>query len=179
MNWIRKMADFSIFKQKYKQYEDTLRNTSYDRDNKEYLCLKENKVINFEKLSLDLETHKGVKKVDALFCQTDQIFLVEFKNQKQSNIEKEDIKGKFKDSVLLLRRLFKEDNIAFKEYNIYLYLVMKNVGGVRLYKERQSGSEIEHAIKADDFFKKFVIKCTTKQYFLPIYKKIFNESCQK
>ncbi|EAL9275761.1 hypothetical protein DYV79_06160, partial [Campylobacter coli] len=69
MNWILKMADFNIFKNKYKQYEDTLKNTSYDKTNNEYLCLKENTVINFENLSLSLEDNKGVKKVDALFCQ--------------------------------------------------------------------------------------------------------------
>ncbi len=31
------MADFSVFKNKYKQYEDTLKNTSYDKHNKKYL----------------------------------------------------------------------------------------------------------------------------------------------
>ncbi|EAC1767450.1 hypothetical protein EAT34_05790, partial [Campylobacter coli] len=107
MNWILKMADFNIFKNKYKQYEDTLKNTSYDKTNNEYLCLKENTVINFENLSLSLEDNKGVKKVDVLFCQADKIFLVEFKNQKQSNIEKQEIVQKFEDSVTLLKRLFK------------------------------------------------------------------------
>lgn len=172
------MADFNIFKNKYKQYEDTLRNTSYDKTNNEYLCLKENTVINFENLSLSLENNKGVKKVDALFCQADKIFLVEFKNQKQSNIEKQEIMQKFEDSVTLLKRLFKENNIAFKDYIIYLYLVIKDSNNFQTYKQRQMGSEIEHAVKACDFFKKFEIKCAPRQSFLPIYKRIFNERCE-
>ncbi|MCW1360034.1 hypothetical protein [Campylobacter sp. CCS1377] len=172
------MADFSVFKNKYNQYEDTLKNTSYDKENDKYLCLKENRVINFENLSLSLETNKGVKKVDALFCQTNNVFLVEFKNQKQSNVDKQEIIQKFKDSIILLKKLFKENNIAFKNYIIYLYLVIKDGNNSQIYKKRQIGNEIEYAMKADDFLNKFEIKCDPRQSFLPIYQRIFNERCE-
>lgn len=182
MNWIEKMADFSIFKQKYKQYEDTLKNTSYDKDNDEYLCSKENKVINFDTLSLKFNKEKGKKRVDALFEKNKELFLVEFKNQKQSDIDKEDIKGKFKDSLNLLERLFNELNLSFRDFEIHLYLVMEEASGSGVYKAHFSGTKFKHAIKADkedNFLEKFVIKCDPKQFFLPIYKKIFNESYQK
>lgn len=179
MNWIEKMADFSIFKQTYKQYEDTLKITSRDEDNNEYLCSKENKVIDFDKLSSKFNKEKGKKSVDALFEKDNKLYLVEFKNQKQSDIDKEDIKGKFKDSLNLLERLFNELNLSFRDFEIHLYLVMKEASGSGVYKAHQSGSEFGYAIKADNFPEKFVIKCTPKQFFLPIYKKIFNESCQK
>lgn len=182
MNWIEKMADFNEFKKQYKSYEDSLKNASFDKENKEYLCLKEDKIINFEKLSLDFDGEKGKKRVDALFEKNKELFLVEFKNQKQSDIDKEDIKGKFKDSLNLLEKLFNELNLSFRDFKIHLYLVMKEASGSEVYKARDRGTEFESAIKADkadNFLEKFVIKCAPKQFFLPIYKKIFNESCQK
>ncbi|EAL2576773.1 hypothetical protein AY562_08135, partial [Campylobacter coli] len=108
----------------------------------------------------------------------DKIFLVEFKNQKQSNIEKQEIVQKFEDSVTLLKRLFQENNIAFKNYIINLYLVIKDGNNYQTYKNRQKGSEIEHAIKARDSLKNFEIKCAPRKSFLPIYEKIFSARCE-
>lgn len=173
MNWIEKMADFSIFKQKYKQYEDTLKNTSYDKDNDEYLCSKENKVINFDTLSLKFNKEKGKKRVDALFEKNKELFLVEFKNQKQSDIKKEDISSKFKDSLNLLERLFNELNLSFRDFEICLYLAMKDVK-VYGYKRHCIGQEIECRLQADENLKRFKnIKCAPKKSFLEEYEEIF------
>lgn len=168
------MADFSIFKKRYSKYLDTLKNTSYDKNNQEYLCLKEDKVINFEKLSLELNNNKGIKRIDALFCKENKLFLVEFKNQKPHYIEAKEIIKKFEDSINLLKDLFKNINIAFSDYKINLYLVMKD----DTYKEHQERIKFRHAIMAHDDLKHFKSKFDSKRNFLAIYKKIFKESCK-
>lgn len=172
MNWIEKMADFNEFKKQYKSYEDSLKNASFDKENKEYLCLKEDKIINFEKLSLDFDGEKGKKRVDALFEKNKKLFLVEFKNQKQSDIKKEDISSKFKDSLELLEKLFNELNLSFRDFKICLYLVMKDV---KVYGyRRQIGKEIEYHLQDDENLKRFKnIKCAPKKSFLKEYEEIF------
>lgn len=82
-----------------------------------------------------------------MFCQADKIFLVEFKNQKQSNIEKQEIVQKFEDSVTLLKRLFQENNIAFKNYIINLYLVIKDGNNYQTYKNRQKEAKLSMLLK--------------------------------
>lgn len=174
------MADFSILKNKYKEYIDTLKNTSFDKENHEYLCYKENEVINFEKLSEKLNKTnniKGKKTIDALILNYYNVYFIEFKNQKQKDIDKLEIIQKFKDSLKLFENICKENNIPLKKCIIFLYCVMKDPK-TYIYKKRQIGYEIEHAIKSDGYLNRFKVKCAPKNSFLSIYKQIFNEICQ-
>ncbi|MCV3463643.1 hypothetical protein [Campylobacter sp. FU_497] len=173
------MADLNIIKNKYKNYMDSLKNTSFDKENHEYLCYKENEVINFEKLSEELNRinkFKGKKTVDALILNYHDVYFIEFKNQKQKDIDKLEIIQKFTDSLKLFKKLCEENNIPLKRCTIFLYCIMKD-SKKYIYKRRQIGFEIEHAVKSDDYLSKFKVKCAPKECFLLIYEQIFNEIC--
>jgi len=87
---------------------DTLKNTSLDHDNNEYMCQSLKEVINFEDFVEEYYTFYGLKgkcdaPADALYINKDSIYyLIEFKNGVINSKTKRNIKDKMKSSILSL-----------------------------------------------------------------------------
>jgi len=115
------MADFYYF---FKNYFRPLKEISYDKDKKEYLC-----ECNTERLDFDDFVSKNYKptpsSVDTIFFNEKEkkIYLVEFKNQKCSEIENNEIKKKIKDTIQILKDFSKKCNVKFSNYVIYAAVV--------------------------------------------------------
>ncbi|TQR33729.1 hypothetical protein DMB92_02250 [Campylobacter sp. MIT 99-7217] len=179
------MADLKLLEKEFKAYKSNLKKTSYDKQNKESLCLKEDEVIHFENYSIEYY-HKNKmqdrKTVDALYYDINKwnLYLIEFKNEKPSSIKKDEVLKKFKDSVALLKEILKKNNISLKDITIYLYLVVKDKKESETFKDRQRGENIDlmidSAINTNEL-PKCHHKCRPKKYFLKNYKEIFNEEC--
>ena len=91
------MAELSyIIKNKYKDTLSTLKNTSYDRDNEIYLCQSDKEVVDFDALTLKLNPKKQPSSYDALLIEESdkEVFCIEFKNQKKSDIENQNLHKK-------------------------------------------------------------------------------------
>jgi len=122
------MAEFSyIIKSKYKDSLDTLKNTSYDKENKIYMCQSDMEVVDFDKLTFILYPEKQPASYDTLLIEEDikDIFCIEFKNQKTSDIDNSQLHKKVTDSEATLKKLCKENNISKDSYKYKLCIVYK------------------------------------------------------
>jgi len=120
---MRKM--FECFQRKYNCCFDTLKNISYDKQKKEFLCFCESRRLDFDKFTLTFFKHPLPSSVDTLlFDEIDKIlYLVEFKNQKCSQIDNEEIKKKVLDSINSLRVIAQSCNIRIKNYKFFVCIV--------------------------------------------------------
>lgn len=90
----------------YKDCIKTLRETSYDSSNDEYVTECDAKVIDFDKFTDKFFKHycqkyKVPKSVDSVFIVDDEWYLIEFKN---GTTNRADIVNKFAHSLLVLMR---------------------------------------------------------------------------
>ena len=105
------------------QHKSTLKECSYDSDNKEYMISSDLESINFDglkdKICQNSVCIKSLKSVDALYLHTEQhhLYLIEFKN---GNIEKK-VGSKYDNSKLKIM------NIKEKIYDSYLILKHKDI----------------------------------------------------
>lgn len=122
------MAEMSyIIKTKYSNSLDSLKNASYDKENKVYMCQSDMEVVNFDNLTFELYPNKQPASYDALLIEEDieNIFCIEFKNQKTSDIDNTQLHKKVKDSDTTLKKLCSENNINKNDYNYKLCIVYK------------------------------------------------------
>lgn len=122
------MAEISyIIKSKYPNSLNTLKNTSYDKENRVYMCQSDMEVVDFDKLTLELYPQKQPASYDAFLIEEDikVIFCVEFKNQKTSDIDNTQLHKKVKDSDSTLKKLCSGNSINKNEYNYKLCVVYK------------------------------------------------------
>jgi hypothetical protein len=114
------MADISQFIQSYQNFKSTFKKTSFDSNNSQYLCTDEScEVIDFDKI-LEVnypDSNKRPKSFDALYMYGDNIFCIEFKNQKPSQIDNQDICKKLTDGKAELDTLLQLLNIQSNNYN--------------------------------------------------------------
>lgn len=110
----------------------TLKETSRDRTNNEYLCQSQERVINFDiyMQRKARQTNTNMKKsFDALYfnCEDSHIYCVEFKKRecKEFSEEAENIKGKFIEGLAELRAVFETQNLEISNYNFHLFVVFK------------------------------------------------------
>ena len=83
------MAELSyILKENFLDSFDTLKNTSYDKENNIYMCRSDMLVVDFDKLTRVLNPKKQPSSYDTLIVEerNKKVFCVEFKNQKQSDM---------------------------------------------------------------------------------------------
>ena len=122
------MADIvSIFKSKYKDYQDTLKKTSYDKNSNVYLCQDKSVTIyNFDKIAKDMYPKKQPASYDALLFFDNTVYCIEFKNQKYSDIDRKQLKIKIKNSKDVLDEICKTNNINKKDYRFVFCVVYKN-----------------------------------------------------
>jgi hypothetical protein len=122
------MADISQFQKEYSQYQSTFKETSFDDNNKVYLCRDKSQiVINFDKIleSKYPDSNKRPKSFDALYVYKNLLFCIEFKNQKPSQIDNVDIQNKLLNGKEELVRLFQELNIQVSNYSFVYCVVYK------------------------------------------------------
>ncbi len=114
------MADIGQFIQSYQNCHSTFKETSLDSDNNENLCTNESqKVIDFDKIIKEKypNSSERPKSFDALYVYEDNIFCIEFKNQKPSQIINQDICEKLTEGKAELDKLLQELNIQSSNYD--------------------------------------------------------------
>jgi hypothetical protein len=120
------MADArSIFLSKFKPFISTLKNTSFDKDNQVYLCNDMvQKVYDFDAIIKKLYPLKQPASYDALIIDNQNIYCIEFKNQKSKIIKKDtkQIHKKLLNGYEALKEIFHTYNIGMKEYQ-FIYCV--------------------------------------------------------
>lgn len=120
------MAEFSyVLKENYLSSFDTLKNTSYDKNNNDYMCQSDLKVLDFDKLTKELNLNKQPSSYDALLIKNEKVYCVEFKNQTVSDIKNNNIQKKVEDSIKTIKNICNEHNIQQKDYDFFLCVVYK------------------------------------------------------
>jgi len=122
------MADIGQFMQTYQSFQSTFKETSFDSDKNENLCEDNTqKVINFDKIIEGQYPNSNVrpKSFDALYVYEDNIFCIEFKNQKPSQINNQDICQKLTEGKAELDTLLQRLNIQSNNYNFVYCVVYK------------------------------------------------------
>jgi hypothetical protein len=174
------MADFNLFYQKYNAFISTFKETSFDSDNKVYLCTDESiKVINFDAIVEKIypDSNLRPKSFDAVYFDktTNHIYLIEFKNQRKP--DKQEIEEKLKNGKKEFDSLLNQFNISTNDYKFIFCLVYnKFIPKEERYKKglyksitfeflnKYKKSSFLHDIYTEDvsFFTKEFKKKTTK-----------------
>lgn len=183
------MADLTLLKQEFANYTDSLKETSRGgQSNNEFLCESSESVYNFEKYANFKEQKEknhnfNGKRFDALYMRDDIIYCVEFKIEKCSSIDKQEIDGKFIDSFKILKHIFSELNLQIKDYAFNFFVVFQDVENFfakRKIKDKCS-FKLEQRLtflKSTNFPQLQInIKADCKNTFLQIYYEIFNTKC--
>lgn len=110
-----------------KKHISTLKKTSLDETNREYMCESNRKVINFDKLPNEFARGKKWKNVpnsnDALTVdQAGNWYFIEFKN---GEVKKEHIYRKLYDSLIMMLELGIFPDFDFIRNYVYYILVLK------------------------------------------------------
>ncbi|NYT66104.1 hypothetical protein H0A58_08990 [Alcaligenaceae bacterium] len=97
--------------QELQPYQSNFYDTSFDKENKKYLCSDQTteNVYDFDRYIA--EKHDGINlpaSPDAIFIGKKDLYFVEFKNQYVKDIESAQIKRKFKKGTEILRNMLKD-----------------------------------------------------------------------
>ncbi len=172
------MADaVSIFKVKFKNYISSLKSTSYDEEHKEYLCNDESqKVFNFDLIIKDMYPQKQPASYDALLIQDKNIYCIEFKNEKYSNINKIKVHKKLINGKDVLNDIFTTNHIPSNEYNFIFCVAYKNTEA----RWRRGIEKNTIQFELEQYKGKYFDEIYTNdvQYFTNEYKKHFYEELQ-
>jgi len=123
------MADIDIFIRENQNYFTTFKETSYDSSNNNNLCQDTStQVINFDKMVEDKYPDSNVrpKSFDAIYIYEQNIFCIEFKNQKPANIDNSEVQKKLEDGKEELVKLLQDKNIQIRNYNFIYCVVYKD-----------------------------------------------------
>ena len=126
------MAGIEQFVKHYSLYNSSFKETSYDKEKNTHLCNDTTiDVINFDKIIEDIYPDSNTyrpKSFDALYQQGNDIYLIEFKNQKKSflSTHKYDLEQKLLDGKNELDKLLNSLNIQKDNYNFKYCIVYKN-----------------------------------------------------
>jgi len=122
------MADIGQFLQSYQSHQSTFKKTSFDDSNQKYLCTDTSQiVINFDELIEEIYPDSNIrpKSFDAIYIYKNKIFCIEFKNQKPSEINNQEVQGKLKDGINELMKLLRVLNIQTHKYDFAYCVVYK------------------------------------------------------
>lgn len=180
------MADTTTLRKYFQNYLSNLKETSYDTKNKEYLCHSDKEVVNFDNFTQNTSdfNFKKSKSCDALFLSeiSKEIYCIEFRNQKYGDINNDDMKGKYIDSLRNLHTIFQKENIAMRNYKFYFFVVYKNPTNMSAYKARGMENEIKFGLydekskhKDSYIISNSIIKTKHKDFFKRYYKNFFKD----
>jgi hypothetical protein len=122
------MADIGLFVSSYESCKSTFRATSLDDSNEVSLCKDEScEVIDFDKIIQKIYPNSNTrpKSFDAIYIYENNIYCIEFKNQKSNMINKNEISGKLKDGIGELDKMLANLKIQKKRYNFIFCVVYK------------------------------------------------------
>ena len=123
------MADIQQFFKNYSLHNSTFKETSFDDENNVYLCTDTSQdVLNFDKLIEDKYPNPYLrpKSFDAIYQFGNVLYLVEFKNQKPSQIDNNAIVQKLNDGKKELDTFLTKLNIQKRDYSFKYCVVYKN-----------------------------------------------------
>ena len=122
------MADASsIFKSQFKFYISTLKELSLDKEKNVKLCQDESqKAYDFDEIIKRLYPLKQPASYDALVIDGKNIYCIEFKNQKYSDIENKNIQKKLINGRDALNEIFLTYNMQVDEYRFVYCVAYKN-----------------------------------------------------
>ncbi|MCB4758030.1 MAG: hypothetical protein LGB72_05670 [Sulfurovum sp.] len=126
------MADIGQFIKSYQNFKSTFKKTSFDSDNTQSLCADEScEVMNFDKILEKNypDSNTRPKSFDALYVHEDSIFCIEFKNQKPSKINNQNVCKKLTEGKDALDTLLQKLNIQANKYNFAYCVVYKKCTG--------------------------------------------------
>lgn len=120
--------------------KETIKQCSFDDDNKEFLSYSEGEVINFDKVKEEFVRPKNLREIcsnDALFYNEDEdtYYFIEFKNGKIKSDTKKNIRTKIYDSYIIFLKYFGVEICDTKINYILVYNEdknPKNVGNANL-----------------------------------------------
>ncbi|MBN2964248.1 hypothetical protein JWV37_05620 [Sulfurospirillum sp. T05] len=119
------MADISVFIRSYSSFQSTFRKTSFDDAHSISLCADERQeVIDYDRIIEEKYPNSNMrpKSFDALYVKDSDIYCIEFKNQKPSDIGNTEIKEKLEEGKRELDGLLSTLNIQKNNYN-FIYCV--------------------------------------------------------
>lgn len=180
------MADTPVLRKYFQSYLSSLKDTSFDKSNGEYLCQSNKEVINFNDFTQKTKDFdfKKSKSCDALilFKSLKEIYFIEFKNQKYGDINNDDMRGKYVDTLNNIKTIFQQENIRVKNYKFYFFVVFKNPNNLSTYKSRGVQNKILFGLdgeqdkhKKNYAIKTSIIKTEPKDYFKNYYREIFKD----
>lgn len=96
------LIDYGIFK----NHVCTLKDTSFDTENSEYMIDSTIDVVNFDGVKTEYankldHSNEDAASVDAIVCTKDRIFFIEFKNGLITDKQRKQLKYKVQDSLLI------------------------------------------------------------------------------
>ena len=120
-----------IFKTNFSLYMTTLKETSLDNhDNTkqpEYLCKNTTEqVYNFDNIVKDHYPTKQPSSFDALLIKGNNIYCIEFKNTKYSDVNNQEVQKKLSNSQDIIDDIFKKYNIKKSNYKFIFCVIYKN-----------------------------------------------------
>lgn len=140
------MADIGVFIKKYSKYQTTFKVTSYDDNNKKYVCSDElNQNINFDEIIADIYPNSleyRPKSFDSIYIHENIIYCIEFKNEKKP--DKEDLEDKLVFGKKELEKLLAELNIQKNDYK-FIFCLVYNIHKPKY--ERHKRGVINYSIK--------------------------------
>ncbi len=182
------MADLTLLKQEFANYADSLKETSRGgKSNNEFLCESGEIIYNFENYvnfreKIEKNPKFKGKRFDALHIQDNNIYCVEFKIEKYSDIKKQDMESKFKDSFAMIQNIFTQLKLQSRDYLFNFFVIFKDIENDRHFGRRKSNDthfELERRLNElkKDFKFKIENKVGSKSSFLQIYNQIFSTKC--
>ncbi len=123
------MADIGQFLKKYSSFKSTFKETSYDSSNSDSLCTDEvNCAINFDAIIEYKypDSNKRPKSFDAIYVNGNDIYCIEFKNQKPSRIDNKDVQDKLTDGKKELEKMLAKEHIQKDDYKFIYCVVYEN-----------------------------------------------------
>ena len=167
-----------IFKQKFSDSFDTLKNTSYDKENNIYLCNSSMSVIDFDDVTQKLYPKKQPSSYDSIIIEEKdkKVFYIEFKNQDKTDISNKILHNKVKCSDETILNICKTNNIKKDNYNYVLCIVYKTTNTKYQYRRFEKNT-IHFELR--QYIPKYFGKIITND--IEFFKKEFNKQygCDK
>lgn len=122
------VAELSYVLKQESQYNDcheSLKQTSFDKENNQYLCQSSMKVYDFDCIVKKLYPQKQPSSYDSLIVDEAKkvVYCIEFKNQIPSQINNANIKKKLTNGKEVLESICSNANVQKKDYK-FIYCVV-------------------------------------------------------
>lgn len=112
--------------QELKPFASTLKATSYDKTNQEYVCKDEAtpEVYDFDAYVKERCEHPVPASPDAIHIGSKDLYFVEFKNQRAADVDNEQMQRKFQSGTDILKGLLRE--FSARDCQYHFCVVLKN-----------------------------------------------------